>query len=120
LSSLKVDLNNNITNSSSLDIRIGGQLFEHSNTPLVDDGIALTLRDSGLHEENGIVVFLDALGMKGIWKRFKPSHVIKMWDDVIGFFKHSLDQNHVLLNVKPFFRALSDTIIITITSKPGL
>jgi len=26
---------------------------------------------------NGIVIFLDALGMKGIWKRFKPSHVIK-------------------------------------------
>jgi hypothetical protein len=116
---IKVDINHGEVNPRNLDIRIGGQLFDHSNTPLIDDGIGLVTRDYGLHEENGIVIFLDALGMRGIWRRFKPSDVIKMWNSVISFFKYSLDQNRIYLNVNPFFKVLSDTIIITIASKPS-
>jgi hypothetical protein len=114
---IKVNLNNSKIRSSNLDIPIGGQLFDHSNTPLVNDSIGLTIRGYGLHEENGIVIFLDALRMKGIWKSFKPIEVIKMWNNVVGFFKDSLDQSR--LSVIPCFRTLSDTIIITIASQPS-
>jgi hypothetical protein len=98
--------------ASSLDIPIGGQLFDHSNTPLVNDSIGLTIRGYCLHEENGIAIFLDALRMKEIWNRFKPIDVIRMWNNVVGFFKDSLDQSR--MNEIPCFRTLSDTIIITI------
>jgi hypothetical protein len=115
---IKVNINNNRENrSSSFDIPIGGQLFDHSNTPLVNDSIGLTRREYGLHEGNGIVIFLDALRLKGISKNFRPDDVIKMWNNVVVFFKNSLDQNCKYLNVIPFFRTLSETIIITIRSE---
>ena len=115
---VKVNLNDSKTNSSHLVFNIGVQSFDHSNTPLINDGIGLTIRNYGLHEENGIVVFLDALGVKGIWRRFRPIDVIKMWNSVNSFFIHSLKQSHSYLNTHPFFKSLSDTIIITIPSKP--
>ena len=37
-----------------------------------------------------------------------------MWGTVGAFFKRSLDQASQILNIHPFFRTLSDTIIITI------
>ncbi len=55
------------------------------------DVIGLTIRDHGLHQEYGIVIFLDALGIKGIWKRNKPIDVVRMWGTVGAFFKRSLD-----------------------------
>jgi hypothetical protein len=105
---------------NSEHFRISGNQSEHLNTPLTHDEIGLTIRDHGIHQEYGIVIFLDALGIKGIWKRRKPNDVVKMWGTVGGFFKHSLDQATQYLNKRPFFRMLSDTIIITIALQQQL
>jgi hypothetical protein len=113
---IKVDIDRKI-NSRGLNVPIGGQVFDQSNTPLVNDSIGPTIRGYGIHEENGVVIFLDVLGMKGIWRRFKPINVIKMWNSIIGFFRDSLDQNCSYINAFPFFRALSDSIIIAIPSR---
>ena len=45
--------------------RISGHQNEHLNTPLTADEIGLTIRDHGLHQEYGIVIFLDALRIRG-------------------------------------------------------
>lgn len=101
-------------NADYHNILIGGQGSDHSNTPLTLGDIGLTIRGYGFRQENGIVIFLDALGIKGIWRRFPAITVIKMWNSVNGFFKSSLDTNKQSFNAVPFFRAISDTIIITI------
>jgi hypothetical protein len=80
---------------------MGGQSFDFSNTPLTTDDIGPTLRGYGLHRETGIVVFLDALRMKGIWQRFEPRVVVRKWDNVISSFKYSLDKNSQILNTRP-------------------
>ena len=38
----------------------------------------------GFTEKQGLVIFLDALGMKGIRKRFPPIEVIQKWSKVIS------------------------------------
>jgi hypothetical protein len=101
---------------NDLFVRIGGQFYDHSNTPLIHDGIGLTGRGDGLHQEEGIVIFLDALRMKGIWRSFDPRTVINIWDSVIRSFQHSLDDYRGYFNMIPYFRVLSDTIIITMPS----
>jgi hypothetical protein len=37
------------------------------------------MENSSFEEEEGIIVLLDALGMKGIWKRRRPEEVLKTW-----------------------------------------
>jgi hypothetical protein len=98
----------------TLDFRIGGHALDYSNTPLTHGSIGLTIRGYGFRQETGIVIFLDALGIKEIWRRFPAITVIKMWNSVNSFFKSSLDRNQPYFNAEPFFRTLSDTIIITI------
>ena len=71
---------------SDLDIRMGGQAFDSSNTPIIYDGIGWTVRGYNLHTETGLVIFLDVLGMKGIWKRIPSIEVINRWNTVIRAF----------------------------------
>jgi hypothetical protein len=113
LSSIK--LTNKQTGIGALDVSIGGQALGHSNTPIIDDDIGWSVRDYGLHKENGIVVFLDALGMKGIWKRSRPIEVINKWNNVVKSFIQALQLNPP--NSRYLLRVLSDTIIITIPTE---
>ena len=73
------------------------------------DGIGYTTRGFDLHSKVGIVVFLDVLGMKGIWKTKPVIKIVNSWKNVIRYFMNALQQNH---NTDYYFRALSDTIYI--------
>lgn len=71
--------------------------------------------DSDVEEENGIIIFLDVLGIKGIWRREDSKVLQKKWanftksvEDVI---KLEFPKNKVS------FYTFSDTIIITIISE---
>jgi hypothetical protein len=57
------------------------------------------------------VVFLDVLGMKGIWNRKPVIKIVNSWKNVIRYFMNALQQNH---NTEYYLRALSDTIILTL------
>lgn len=103
------------TINPDLKVPIGGQIFDGSNTPITYDGIGWTVRGYNLHTETGIVIFLDVLGIKGIWESLLPIEVIKRWDKIIRAFMN-------ILETRPprgghLFRVLSDTIIITIPTK---
>ena len=64
----------------------------------------------------GIVVLLDFLGTKGMWKEDKSEKVIEKWITFIQSF-----ENVITTKLKPFgktsFDAFSDTIIITVITK---
>jgi hypothetical protein len=106
---IKVVINHNKANS---EFRVSGQSSNHSNTPIVHDGIGLTVRGFDSHEETGIVIFLDVLGVKGIWNRLPPIKVVNNWKGVIRSLMDSLEEK--FLNSRYDLRVLSDTIIITI------
>jgi len=69
-----------------------------------------------LPEEDGIVILLDFLGTKGIWKQPNSKQLIKKWIKFIQIFENEIISN---LNTwgKISFDAFSDTIIITIITK---
>jgi hypothetical protein len=66
--------------------------------------------DNSFHIENGFVILLDVLGIKGIWKRKNPESITRTWKDIIERFDNSIrstfDRHARLIT-------LSDTIIIT-------
>jgi len=95
--------------SSDLHVKPAGQLSDFSNTPIIHDGIGYTSRAYGVHRRSGIVVFIDVLGIKGMWNRFEPIEIINKWNKVIGSFRNVLQKGS--LNAGYFFRILSDTII---------
>jgi hypothetical protein len=97
--------------NSDLTVPIGGQTYEGSNTPIIYDGIDWTVRGNTVHPETGIVIFLDVLGMKGIWKILPVNRVIQTWNQVIRAFMDSLERRPP--RGGHLFRVLSDTIIIT-------
>lgn len=99
----------------SLDVSIGGQSLGHSNSPITDDGIGWGVSGHDLSNEYGIVVFLDVLGMKGIWKRVEPIIVINNWVEIVKSFTRSIQEHPP--NSRYIFRILSDTIIITIPTE---
>jgi hypothetical protein len=103
-----------LPNSSDLHVKVTGQ-SDSSNTPIVYDGIDWTVRGHDGHPKTGIVVFIDVLGMKGMWNRYKPIEIINKWKKVIGSFRNVLQEGS--LNAGYFFRILSDTIIITIPTE---
>lgn len=77
------------------------------------------IKDSPAMQE-GIVVFLDALGVKGIWARAEPGGVISSWEEVISVFKQAIDEAPQEIESQPFdyhLSAFSDTIIFTLTCK---
>ena len=86
--------------------------LDHSNTPIVPDGTGgFTTRGASSRIQQGFVIFIDVLGIKGVWKRMSAEMVIKNWMDIIRQFTESIDKS--LRHLKPYFTTLSDTIIIT-------
>jgi len=94
---------------------MGGQLSDHSNTPIVDDGIGISARGYEVYPKSGIVIFLDVLGIKRMWQELQPIEIVNNWKKVIRSFMHVVQERPI--NAGYFFRVLSDTIIITIPSE---
>ena len=61
--------------NSDIDAPIAEQGSDGSNTPIINDGIGWTVRGPGVHTQTGLVIFLDVLGMKGIWEKLRPLDV---------------------------------------------
>lgn len=57
--------------------------------------------------------------MKGIWERLSYDEVTRKWDEVTGEFE-LMEQSIEPLSLDIHYRALSDTIIITISNKNNL
>lgn len=68
-----------------------------------------------IHEERyGVIVLLDALGVKGIWKNQDPQKILDSWNGVID--NVNLDVKEAKkLGMTLEFDAFSDTLIISIT-----
>jgi hypothetical protein len=71
--------------------------------------------------QDGVVVFLDALGVKGIWARAEPESVINSWEGVLKRLNESIKKSPKTGSVgdKPEalnynIAAFSDTVIITL------
>jgi hypothetical protein len=71
--------------------------------------------------QEGVVVFLDALGVKGIWARAEPESVLSSWEEVLKRLNDSIKKSPKLGSVgdKPEslnynIAAFSDTVIITL------
>jgi hypothetical protein len=71
--------------------------------------------------EEGVVVFLDALGVKGIWARAEPESVINSWEDVLRRLNESIKKSPKIGSVGNKtecldynIAAFSDTVIITL------
>jgi hypothetical protein len=71
--------------------------------------------------QEGVVVFLDALGVKGIWARAEPESVISSWEDALRRLHESIEKSpkagsvggtHECLDYN--IAAFSDTVIITL------
>jgi hypothetical protein len=71
--------------------------------------------------QEGVVVFLDALGVKGIWARAEPESVISSWEEVLKRLNESIKKSPKVgsvgnktecLDYK--IAAFSDTVIITL------
>jgi hypothetical protein len=77
--------------NSDLTVRAAGQTVDTSNTPITYDGIGWTVRGHRIHTKIGLVIFIDVLGMKGIWQRLSPIEVKNRWDKVIRSLKDSLE-----------------------------
>jgi hypothetical protein len=101
--------------NSGIRVQMGGETVDSSNTPIVYDGIGWTVRGYDVHNETGLVIFLDVLGMKRIWKRLRPNEVVQRWNGVIRAFMNSLERRPP--RGGHLFRVLSDTIIITIPTQ---
>jgi hypothetical protein len=91
---------------SDINIQMGGQAIDSSNTPMTYDGIGWTVRGYNLHRETGLIIFLDVLGMKGIWKRLPSIEVINRWNKVIRAFMDTLEERPP--KGGHLFRVLSD------------
>jgi hypothetical protein len=73
-------------------------------------------------EADGIIVLLDALGIKGIWNRKKPAEVLNTWSILqheyikgIESLKNELQAHGYLEKIR--FEAFSDTIMISLPVK---
>lgn len=77
--------------------------------------------------QEGAVVFLDALGIKGIWARAEPETVVNSWEEVLDYFDMSIRK--VKDGTKDatgdvckdcHIAAFSDTVIVTLPCEdPG-
>jgi hypothetical protein len=79
----------------------------------------MALNKSRMHD--GVVVFLDALGVKGIWARAEPESVINSWEEVLKRLNESIKKSPKVGSIgnKTEFldyniAAFSDTVIITL------
>ncbi len=79
-----------MSNSIYPNPKISNFVNDKSNTPVVYDGIGYHTRGFPSHEEKGFVIFIDVLGVKGIWARMKPDLVFNNWKEIISNFTNSL------------------------------
>jgi hypothetical protein len=87
-----------------------------SNTlGLIFDGHQYSLGGFDYEKVYGMVIFLDALGIKGIWKTKDPAKVLENWVKVYSIFSNNLSHlGGVHLS------AFSDTFIISVRSHAEL
>jgi hypothetical protein len=78
--------------------------------PLVFDGRRYTIRNVTHENVYGLVVFLDALGIKGIWQKKDPSEVLNNWSKIYYLFNDELQKHFSGVCLSAF----SDTIIISV------
>lgn len=64
--------------------------------------------------KTGVVILLDALGTKGIWKRESPENYINRWIQIRAYLQDLQKEKSMIIIEDHLF---SDTIIITIVSK---
>jgi hypothetical protein len=83
--------------------------MSRNTLPLVFEGRHYTLGGIDYENANGLVVFLDALGVKGIWKTNDPAKVLQNWNQVYYLFSDKLNS---LQGVH--LSAFSDTFIISV------
>jgi len=67
-------------------------------------------------EKYGVVILLDALGTKGVWKDNDTDDIIERWNTFTGIFKDLFTKFLKRYKCKVTFTAFSDTIIITVVS----
>lgn len=75
--------------------------------------------DRDIPDMDAVVVLLDALSVKGIWKSKDPKEVLSKWRDLKIAFESrceflSLELNKRQIDDRVSFTAFSDTIIITL------
>lgn len=74
------------------------------------------------NKQYGIVIFLDILGIKGIWNRRSAAEVLRKWDYLISIYRNlsrqMLKEYSKSKITKSQFIAFSDTIIMTIPNLP--
>ncbi|MFZ0328562.1 MAG: hypothetical protein WBP64_04735 [Nitrososphaeraceae archaeon] len=85
-----------------------------SNTPITSDGTCYAIRGIRYEKVDGVIAFLDALGVKGIWETKDPTEVLKNWDNVYRTFSDTL--RHLGINLS----MLSDTLIISMRGHKAL
>jgi hypothetical protein len=83
---------------------------DYSNTPVTYDGLGYNVRGFPSHPRAGFVIFIDVLGIKGIWLHKKPDVVFTTWKNVIIQFTNSIQK--YLREFLPYITIVSDTIII--------
>ncbi len=80
--------------------------------------------------QDGVVILIDALGVKGIWRTQDPNRVLDRWSAIVKYFqniqelKPSEGQDMSIIDeIKPWYNVhvsnFSDTFIIIITAKQG-
>lgn len=70
-------------------------------------------KEKALPEKKGVILFLDLLGTKGIWKRMKKKDIVENWSKL----KLELKSNFIKVMedlTSPNVSSFSDTIIITL------
>lgn len=75
-------------------------------------------RYSGPRKYAGLVILLDALGMKGVWTRKNPFHVLQRWEEVYIAFESAINNTIIPSpNISIQFKTFSDTVLITAADK---
>lgn len=66
-------------------------------------------------EKKGVIVLLDALGVKGMWKNQNPKTILDSWDSVVNSVNLDvIEAKKRGMELK--FNAFSDTLILSITN----
>ena len=70
-----------------------------------------------IKKQKGVLVLMDRLGTKGIWKQDDPDIVINQWSSFIELIKKTFYRELKKRNYDIHFTAFSDSIFITIYGK---